>query len=429
MLAEQLISFLRGKEADSALLRLYPARHLAAQKQRYIALTEEFARRYGADRELSLFSVTGRTELSGNHTDHNRGLVLCGSVSLDIIAVVSPREDTLVHLKSEGFPEDTVDLAAFSSPAPSRFGRSDALIAGVADGMRRRGYRTGGFDACTASDVLKGSGLSSSAAFEDMVGLIFSELYNGGKVDHLTVAQISQYAENAYFGKPCGLMDQIACAFGGVVSVDFADTEHPAVTQFDFSPIAKDYDFCVVNTGGNHADLTDDYAAIPAEMKSVAAAFGKTALRDVPEADFRAALPSLREACGDRAVLRAAHFYAENRRVAAQKAALAADNIPEYFRLVLESGRSSCMFLQNAFSAKAPREQGLTLALCLCEEFVSGLHKPAAYRLQGGGFAGTVQAYIPKEDTAAFAERMSSVFGKDAVLVLSIRPLGAVRVL
>jgi galactokinase len=238
--------------------------------KRFGALLEEFIERYGDERDVNLFSVPGRSELAGNHTDHNHGRVIACSVDLDIVAVVAAREDGTVRIKSEGFPEDVVDINEYVTPREDRFGHSDSLIAGVADGFRKRGLAVGGFDAVTSSNVLKGSGISSSAAFEDMVGTIMSHLYCDGSVDFVTIAMISQYAENAFFGKPCGLMDQVACAAGGVVAIDFADPKAPVVEKIAFDLTAKGYRLCIVNTGGNHADLTPDYAAVPAEMKSVA---------------------------------------------------------------------------------------------------------------------------------------------------------------
>ena len=401
---------------------------LSFQRARYSALLDEFATRYGEEREVALFSVPGRSELSGNHTDHNHGCVIAGSIDLDIIAVAAKNEDSTVRIKSEGFPEDVVDINAFTTPNEARFGKSDALIAGVADGMRVRGYAVGGYDACTTSNVLKGSGLSSSAAFENMVGLIISHFYNSGEVDFVTLAQISQYSENKFFGKPCGLMDQVACAAGGIVSIDFADTSAPIVEKVDFDMTAAGYCLCIVNTGGNHADLTPDYAAVPAEMKAVAAELGVSVLRETDKEELMKNIAALRTKVGDRAILRALHFFAENERVAEQKSALKSGALADYFSGVLASGRSSYCYLQNVYTTANVAEQGISLALNLCESYLSKLQKPTAWRVHGGGFAGTVQAYVPVEDAEGFVNLLESVFGKGSCYLLKIRLSGAVRV-
>ncbi len=432
-----LVAAIDAGDLDATFEALGSAGGAPVQRERVKALCATFASMYGADREVGLFTVAGRSELSGNHTDHNHGCVIAASISLDVLAVASPRADGIIRLKSEGFDEDVVDIASYTEPDESKFGTSAALIAGVCRGFMNNGYAVGGFDACTVSNVFKGSGLSSSAAFEDMVGTIESHLYNAGKVDEVTFSKISQYAENQFFGKPCGLMDQVACAVGGIVAIDFADPAAPVIEALPFDMTAAGYHLCIVNTGGNHADLTDDYAAVPAEMKAVAAHFGKTVLREVAEADVIAAIPALRETVGDRAILRALHFLAENDRVASQKAALeaaiaAADvaardaAVDKYFEGVLASGRSSYCYLQNVYTVKNVSEQGLSLALCLCERVLGG--QRAAYRDHGGGFAGTVQAYVPAELVETFTAVMDGAFGKGATYDLRIRPVGAARI-
>ena len=435
-LAELKAALTEGK-LDAAFDVLGGVGGPAAQRARALTLLDTFAAKHGKDRRVGLFTVAGRSELSGNHTDHNHGCVIAASISLDILAVASPREDSLIHLWSEGFGEDTVDISAYTTPDESKFGRAEALIAGVCKGFSDAGYAVGGFDACTTSSVLKGSGLSSSAAFEDMVGTILSHLYNNGSVDNVTVSKISQYAENVFFGKPCGLMDQVACAVGGIVAIDFADPKNPVIEPLPFDMTAAGYHLCIVNTGGNHADLTDDYAAVPREMKAVAAHFGKNVLREVSEEQVIAAIPALSESVGDRAILRALHFLTENRRVAAQKRALetaiaATDTaardaaVDEYFAGVLASGRSSYCYLQNVYTVKNVTEQGLSLALCLCERLLGD--RRAAYRVHGGGFAGTVQAYVPADLVDDFTATMDAAFGKGATADLRIRPVGAARI-
>jgi galactokinase len=297
----------------------------------------------------------------------------------------------------------------------------------MAEGIAKNGFAIGGFDAYTTSNVLKGSGLSSSAAFEDMVGTILSHLYNDGKIDNVLIAKIAQYAENEFFGKPCGLMDQVACAAGGIVSIDFADPTAPIIEKLNFDITAAGYNLCIINTGGNHADLTGDYAAVPAEMKAVAAHFGKKVLRELTAEEVISEIPALREKVGDRAILRALHFFSENKRVGEQVAALKANDIDAFFAGVLSSGRSSFCYLQNVYTTKNVSEQGLSLALCLCDGFLSD--KKAAFRVHGGGFAGTVQAFVPASNVSEFKKLMDSAFGKDACLVLRVRRDGAVKVL
>ncbi len=429
MTAEVLRRNITDGALDMRLSVLYGKDGIAAARARYIAVLDDFISRYGkTSPDVSLFSVPGRSELSGNHTDHNHGKVIAGSVDLDVIAVAARSDKNTVRVKSENFPEDIVDLDRYNTPDPGRFGHSDALIAGVAAALVRNGRRIGGFDACTSSNVLKGSGLSSSAAFENMIGTIFSHLYNGGELGYVEIAQSSQYAENAFFGKPCGLMDQVACAAGGIVAIDFADPASPVIEKPDFDLTAHGYCLCIVDTGGNHADLTGDYASVPAEMKSVAAHFGCSVLREVPEERFYAEIPALRSCCGDRAVLRAAHFFSENRRVDAQRLALRNNDIGAFFEGVRASGLSSFCFLQNVYTVNNVREQGLSLALCLCERFFRENGVRGAYRVHGGGFAGTVQAYLPIENADAFASSMNKVFGDGACHTLHIRRSGAIKV-
>ena len=411
---------------DERIAYIYGEAAVAAQKARYSAAIDEFAAIYGADREISLYSVAGRSELSGNHTDHNHGCVVAASIDLDIIAVASARDDSVIRIKSEGFPEDVVDFKAYTTPDEAKFGSSASIIAGMCAGFLKDGYAIGGFDAYTTSNVLKGSGLSSSAAFEDMVGNILSHLYNDGKVDNVEIAKLAQYSENVFFGKPCGLMDQVACAVGGIVAIDFNDPKAPIIDKVPFDISAAGYNLCIVNTGGNHADLTDDYASVPAEMKAVAAHFGKAVLREVDESGFVAEIPALREKLGDRAILRALHFFAENKRVAAQKNALLSGDLDAFFSEVLASGKSSFCYLQNVYTAKNLSEQGLSLALCLAEQYLAT--RGGAWRVHGGGFAGTIQAYVSMDEVEGFRALMDGVFGEGKCIVLRIRPEGAVKI-
>ena len=420
-----LKSALMSGEYDARLAHVYGEAAVAKQRDRYAAAIDSFVALYGADREGALYSVAGRSELSGNHTDHNHGRVIAASIDLDIIAVASPNGEDTIRVKSEGFHEDVIDINFFTSPRETPEGHSDELIAGMVAGFRENGYAVGGFDAYTTSSVLKGSGISSSAAFEDMIGNILNHIFNEGKIDNVEIAKIAQYAENVFFGKPCGLMDQMACAVGGIVAIDFADPKCPVINKLEVDISGAGYNLCITNTGGNHADLTEDYASVPAEMKEIAAYFGKSVLRDLEEENFVASIPLLRGKYSDRSILRALHFFAENRRVGEQTEALANGDLDAFFANVIASGRSSYCYLQNVYTTKNVAEQGLSLALCLSERQLSG--KKAAWRVHGGGFAGTIQAFVPSNDVPAYREAMDAAFGAGACMVLRIRPVGAIK--
>jgi len=403
---------------------------IPAQRERYAKAADAFLEKYG-DGDVSLYSVGGRSEISGNHTDHNHGRVIAASVNLDILAVAKPTADGVIRIQSEGFPEDVVEPAAVEQPDEAKFFSSAAIIAGMEKAFLDAGYKIGGFDAYTTSNVLKGSGISSSAAFEVMVGNILNYLYNDGCVSNVEIAKMAQYAENVYFGKPCGLMDQTACAVGGFITIDFADPTAPVIEKMDFDLTAAGYRLCIVNTGGNHANLNDDYASVPAEMKSVAAALGVKVLRETSREALDALLeekgPEIREKLGDRAILRAYHFFAENERVAAQVEALRRGDTASFLAGVTASGNSSFKFLQNVYTTKNVGEQGLSLALCLTEEYLRGTS--GVCRVHGGGFAGTIQAFVPCELTAGYAEKMDAVFGAGACHILAVRKNGACRII
>ncbi len=401
-----------------------------AQRERYARAADAFLAKYG-DGELSLYSVGGRSEISGNHTDHNHGRVIAASVNLDILAVAKPTDDGVIRIQSEGFPEDVVDPSKIAAPDEADFFTSAAIIAGMEKAFLNAGYKIGGFDAYTTSNVLKGSGISSSAAFEVMVGNILNHLYNGGTVSNVEIAKMSQFAENVYFGKPCGLMDQTACAVGGFITIDFKDPSSPVIEKLDFDLTAAGYRLCIVNTGGNHANLNADYASVPAEMKAVAKELGVSVLRESSKEALDELLAChgkyLRTYLGDRAILRAYHFFAENERVAAQVEALKAGDIEGFKAGVTASGNSSFKFLQNVYTTINVEEQGLSLALCLTEDFLRGTG--GVCRVHGGGFAGTIQAFVPSELTAAYREKMDAVFGAGACHILSVRKNGACRIL
>ncbi len=425
MNANEIISAIEGGKYNGIFTELYGAENVKVQEARYINTVKEFAKLFGEDREISLFSVAGRSEISGNHTDHNYGKVLAASINLDIIAAASPRADRHINIKSEGFPIDEVDI---TNPTvdESLYYTSKSIISGMCSGFLKYGHKVGGYDAYTTSNVFKGSGLSSSAAFEDMVGLILNGFYNGGKVENSEIAKIAQYSENVFFGKPSGLMDQTACAVGGFVAIDFKNPKDPIIEKLPFDLSAAGYNLCIVNTGGNHADLNDDYASVPADMKKVASYFGKPVLREVELSEILGSIKALREFAGDRALMRAIHYKNENERVTAQTEALKSGNLDAFFDGVMASGNSSFKYLQNVYTVKNVEEQGLSLALCLAELALAG--KKAAYRVHGGGFAGTIQAFVKNEDVPAFKEALDSAFGEGATTVLKVRPYGAIRI-
>ena len=427
MITTKLKSYITSGGLDKSFSALYGEEKLLSARARYLDSIEKFEALYGEDREVHLFSIPGRTELSGNHTDHNLGKVIAASVDLDVIAVASHSAGSVIRLSSEGYGEDCVDFDAYAFPKADLHGTSASLIAGMVSGFKAKGYGVCAFDAYATSNVPKGSGLSSSAAFEVTVGTILSGLANNGDVDPVEIAKISKYAENEFFGKPCGLMDQLACAVGGIVSIDFADPSEPLITGSDTDLTALGYRVCIVNTGGNHADLTPDYAAVPAEMKAVAAHFGKRVLRELDRETVLSDIDALRREVGDRAVLRALHFFDENDRVGEQIRALNSGDVEGFLRDSLASGRSSFCYLQNVYSPKNPAEQGISLALCLAEGLLSG--KKAAWRVHGGGFAGTIQAILPEASVEEFRKTMDKTFGEGATTVLNVRPQGAVRVI
>lgn len=410
---------------DARFARVYGTQEaVATQLERYLTLIDTFSALYAPDRDIRLFSAPGRSEVGGNHTDHNHGRVLAAGINLDAIAAAAKNSEQIVRVKSAGYSMDTVDLRDLSVQ-PEETGHSPALVRGVCQGFLNYGYKIGGFDAATMSDVLSGSGLSSSAAYEVLIGTMLNYLYNDGCVDAVTIAKIAQYAENEYFGKPCGLMDQTACSVGSFVTIDFADPQNPEIEEVPFDFAACGHALCIVDTKGSHSDLTEEYAAIREEMEQVAQWFGKKVLREVSEADFYAQLPSLRAKVSDRALLRAMHFYADNARVLKEVEALRAGDFEAFKQYILESGNSSYMYNQNVFSVKKPHEQPVALALSISQRILEGC---GAWRVHGGGFAGTIQAFVPLEKLDTYQAAMESVFGEGACYVLSIRPVGGTEI-
>lgn len=421
-----------GPSRISSLAGLYPESACADQARRWASLRDSMGA-IGApgntgrrgESDLRFYSAPGRTELGGNHTDHNHGRVLAAAVDLDCIAAVRRRDDLVVRVRSEGYEAFELDLAELE-PRPDEEGSTAALVRGAAGWISDRHAAGGrrvlrGFEANIRSSVLSGSGLSSSAAIEVLFGTILADL-SGLSLSAVEIARMGQYAENRFFGKPSGLMDQTASAVGGITAIDFADPESPEVHRIDFDFADYGYSLVVVDSGGSHADLTSDYASIPAEMKAAAAVFGKTHLRGLTRSDLALRATEIRKACGDRAFLRAWHFAGENERAFRMAAALESGRLEEYFGLVRASGDSSWRFLQNLYPPHRPEEQGPGLALALAEEFLSG---EGACRVHGGGFAGTVQIYVPTARLAGLRALLEPIFGAGSVIPVSIRPVGA----
>ena len=395
---------------------------LVLSQDRIAALNAGFKDAFGGVPER-YFSAPGRTEISGNHTDHQRGRVLAAAVNLDMQAAVRSNGTDTIRILSQGYPMSVVSLKELE-PKAEEINSTPALIRGVAARFVQLGCKVEGFDAYMESTVLPGSGLSSSAAYEVLIGTIINHLYFEGKVSQPEIAMIGQYAENVFFGKPCGLMDQTASAVGGMVTIDFADKENPVIQPVPFDFAACGHALCIIDSRASHADLTDEYAAITIELKNICAHFGKEVLRQIDQAEFYAAIPELRKSCGDRAVMRAIHFYRENARVPQQVAALQAGDFDVFLQMEKESGYSSYMYLQNVIPAGYTEHQDMAIALALCEQYLQG---KGAFRVHGGGFAGTVQAFVPFELLESFRAGIDAVLGEGACHVLSIRPQGGVE--
>jgi len=393
------------------------------QAERYTKLLEKFYNSYGRDQAM-LFSSPGRTEIGGNHTDHNHGRVLAGAVNLDNIAVAAPNGLNMVRISSEGYEPFEVDLKVLQ-PVPEEKYTSLALVRGICSRLKELGHAIGGFDACIDGEVPNGSGLSSSACFEVLIGAIVNHLFNGAKIDPIEIAIVGQYAENQFFGKPCGLMDQTACSVGGLVTIDFENPKDPIVKKVDFDFTKSGYALVITNTGGSHANLNDEYASLPNEMKSVAAGLGATVLRQVSMEKLLQAIPTLREKVGDRAILRSIHFQGDNARVVQQVEALEQYHFAAFLKMVIESGYSSFMYNQNIFPIVDVFHQGVALGLALSHLVLDG---EGAWRVHGGGFAGTIQAFVPQQLLDKYVATLEPVFGKGACHILFIRNQGAVRV-
>ena len=418
---ETMIQELETPETAAQLARLYgnDPETVAKQKARYGAMIRQHRKLFGDRGKIALISAPGRTEIGGNHTDHNHGRVLAAAVNLDTLCAVTPRNDMTVQFHSQGYSPIEISLDDLSVHDDEK-GTTMALIRGVAAGMKEAGYRIGGFDAVVTSTVAGGSGLSSSAALEVMMTGVLDALYNRFDMPYVLRAQISQRAENIWFGKPSGLLDQMASAAGGLVTVDFRDPAQPEVQALQYDFARKGYALVVVATGGSHADLTDQYSAIPAEMRAVARCCGQSVLRDVTAEELTARAAEIRKSAGDRALMRAFHFVNEDARVPEQVKALREDRMEDFLQLIIDSGRSSYMYLQNVYGPGT--DQSLSLALCMAEEMLAG---KGAWRIHGGGFAGTTLNFVPTAEIGRFVETMDRTFGEGACKVLNIRPEGA----
>ena len=426
---QQLIDHIREGRYDRAFTRLYAADEKALEKQkaRYIQALEQFALYYGTDREAALYSAPGRTEIGGNHTDHNHGVVLAGAVNLDVIAVVSKNEDGFIRIKSYGFDSQFVVDLSDLTPHENEFGSSDGLIRGVAAGIAKEGGQVGGFDAYVTSNVISAAGVSSSASFEMLLCSMLNTFFNAGKMDTVAYAHIGKYSENHYWNKASGLLDQMACAVGGLITIDFLEPQTPVVEKIDFDFASQNHSLIIVNTGKGHADLSADYSSVPNEMKKVAQFFGKEVCAEIKEQDVIDHLAELRAYAGDRSVLRALHFFEENKRVEAEVRALKENRFGDFLDGITSSGNSSWKWLQNCYTNSNVQEQGISIALALTEMFIAE-KKRGACRIHGGGFAGVIMAMLPNDLVDEYVTYIEKAMGEGSAYRMSIRPYGAICV-
>ncbi len=407
---------------DARFARLYD--DIPAARARFLHLTDLYREQFGEGKDIRFFSAPGRTEVCGNHTDHNHGKVIAAAINLDAVACAEKTDNGVISVKSEKYPGDFIDISVLE-PQEKERDKSAALVRGVAARFVQLGYKIGGLNAVTMNNVLKGSGMSSSASYEVLVGTLLNYLYNDGAISPVTVAEIAQYAENEFFGKPCGLMDQMACSVGGFVEIDFEKTGAPVITPIDFDFASCGHALCITDTRADHADLTDEYAAIRREMEAVAGLFGKKCLRETDENEVMENLALVRDRLGERPALRAIHFYNENRRVDAEAKALNAGDFDTFKALTVESGLSSYTYNQNVFAASQPKSQPVALALAVSDTVLKGR---GAWRVHGGGFAGTIQAFVPYDLLDEYKRKMEALFGEGACYVLAIRPVGGTEV-
>ena len=431
MTTSELIKKIKDGELDEKLTEIYQTKD-AVEKQhhRFVEAIKKYQTTFNLDQDadVHIFSAPGRTEVCGNHTDHQHGEVLAASISDDAIAVVSKRSDSAVQLLSEGYNMITVDIANLEADNAEE-GTTKALIRGVLAKAKDNGYEVGGFNAYVTSDVLGGSGLSSSAAFETIIGSILSGLYNDMKIDPIEIAIIGQYAENVYFGKPCGLMDQMACSVGSLCHIDFAEPDDPKVERVDFSLTDAGYSLCITDTKGSHADLTPDYAAVPQEMKDVAGIFDKNVLGDLTEDQIISSIPKIRERVGDRALLRSLHYFEECKRVREAVEALKENKFDDFLDVIRRSGQSSFSYLQNVYAPHDLTHQNTSVALQMSDITLRNSGNAGVSRIHGGGFAGTIQAFVKNDAVETYRKAMDDIFGEGACHVLLIRPVGGVQII
>jgi len=427
MKGPEIISKLKNQNTRHLFSKLYGNKETVIQSQieRYVALVNKFTQDFPEFPDMQIFNTPGRTEVGGNHTDHNAGRVLAAAIDLDITAVVSISSDNMIVIHSEGYPEIVVNANETGIVDNEKY-TSAALVRGVIARLKQLGYKTGGFRACMDGKVPKGSGLSSSAAFEVIIVTILSRLFNNNSIDNKINAQIAQYAENEYFGKPCGLMDQTACAFGGLVFIDFKEFENPIIEKINYNFNEEGYSIVIVDTGGNHSDMTDDYYQLEDEMKSVARALGGTVLREKSKQEVIENISSLREKVNDRAILRAFHFFDDDNRVIQQVNALKKNDLNAFLFLITESGNSSWMLCQNYYSSKHIEEQGISIGITLTKEIID---KQGAWRVHGGGFAGTIQAFVKNNRILEYTSKMKVVFGQNSCHEIFIRSYGTMEII
>ena len=430
MKGNELTKEIKSGGLDEKLKEIYQTDEaVSTQKKRYVSAVKKYQETFNTDtdNDLHIFSAPGRTEVCGNHTDHQHGEVLAASISDDAIAIVGKRDDDAIQLLSEGYQMITIDISHLEAD-PAEEGTTKALIRGVLNKVRENGYDIGGFNAYVTSDVLGGSGPSSSAAFETIIGSILSGLYNDMRIDPVEIAIIGQYAENKYFGKPCGLMDQMACSVGSLCHIDFKNPDEPDVERIDFSLTDVGYSLCITDTKGSHADLTPDYAAVPQEMKDVAILLGKDVLGDLSEDDIINNIPMIRKKAGDRALLRSLHYFEECKRVRAASNALKNSRFEDFLDVIKRSGQSSFSYLQNVYAPHDLTHQNTSVALEL-SDIILGADDSGVCRIHGGGFAGTIQAFVKNEAVEVYRKGMDAVFGEGACHVLLIRPVGGTMVI
>ena len=423
---EEVITKLQNGDLDDAIKELYVTDDASCQRERYMSVINGYADIFGDAEELALFSAPGRTEIGGNHTDHQHGCIIAGSVNLDVIAAVSFNNENIVRIKSKGYPMDEVSLDDLEIHK-EEYDKAISLIRGVLKKISSMGYEIKGFNAYTESNVMKGSGLSSSAAFEVLIGTIVNNLCANNEISPVEIAKIGQFAENVYYNKPSGLLDQMASSVGAVVAVDFKDNDAPVVRKVDFNLSDYNHSLCIIDSGADHADLTHEYAAVTEEMRLVSEFFGKKFLREVSKSDFMANLKDIRKAVNnDRAILRAIHYFNDSDRAVAETEAVENGDFAEFCKLNRESGRSSFMYLQNVYASSMPKSQAVSLTLALCDEI---LGDKGSFRVHGGGFAGTVQAFVPNDMVDEFKSKREPVLGEGMCHILSIRPVGGYRLI